>query len=66
MARDTDIRKSYYAFYTEDGVALTIKIGSEEYFGVILDDGSKIAIGKDMFEIIEPNDLKNKTLEAFD
>lgn len=63
--RETDKRTSYYATYTLEGNALFVKFGSKEASGVILENGSEIRIGTDIFSECEPDGLTKATLEEF-
>lgn len=41
-----DILETVYGTYSINENSLTLKIGSEEYSGVVIDEGKKIMIGK--------------------
>ena len=66
LGRESDKRTSYYATYSLEGNALSIKFGSSESSGVILENGSEIRIGTDRFTESDPNNLGNATLKEFE
>ena len=63
--RDIDPVESYYATYSLTGNAMTIRFGSDEYAGVVLNDGEKFTIGSERFDLSDPNNLDEKILAEF-
>lgn len=57
--------KTYYATYSVEESALTITYSGENYTGVILDDGERLAFGDSRLNLCEIEGYSEKVRNAF-